>query len=554
MKIFAKKSISIILIAVFVLGLLLPATALSVLHEYACDLNADGKVTAADARALLRYSAGLDKISLTKQAMECGIEVFGDLDGDGKASARDARLLLRAVSKLDSFEELTILTRPTEAKQPQADTSTTKAPTTKAPTTKASQPEAPKTQAPPTPSLPQNQLLSAEDDHGLGTAEMIVVKDDYCETMPAGVDNDRSDPTCTPYSKGTIAYVTGRESFDSGLHYALSSGKKLAADSVTFLKEGYVMPRNELEIVAVSSARDSTDIYIKTNWLVPTCVNFYPQKYFTGYDKRPFNVKEFTAEYIEIEFFNTKSASGNADFSSCPVISSLSFRSRGEAQILRLDLEEKGKFYGYNFSVTENGYYKLHIKHKTQGIAGKTIVLDNGHGGADPGGGSNGVYEAPINLEVVKLCADLLRAEGARVIITNLQNKTMSLAERRKICRENDGDIFISVHCNTTDSSSAVGNDSFYYFPYSRELASLVQQSLFEAYCEIYSEGEKNRPENVAAEKFWPFGVARNESCSALLVELGFLTNEQEREKLVMPEVQAKIAQALASAVCKFFE
>lgn len=110
-----------ILIAISILCML-TCFNLTSFAAYVGDVDGNGKITASDARIILRVSAKLDKLDDSKTK-------FADVNGDKKITASDARTVLRMSAKLEALKELT--TKETTTKAP-----TTKAPTTKAPTTK----------------------------------------------------------------------------------------------------------------------------------------------------------------------------------------------------------------------------------------------------------------------------------------------------------------------------------------------------------------------------------------------------------------------------------
>ena len=130
-------------------------------------------------------------------------------------------------------------------------------------------------------------------------------------------------------------------------------------------------------------------------------------------------------------------------------------------------------------------------------VANKTIVLDAGHGGIDPGAMNKDktILEKDVNLEITKKLRDLLESSGATVIMTRDRdvslyqedgNKTTrqkyneNLKNRKKIINESNADIFVSIHLNAFEQSKYYGAQTFY--PKGKddgkELAQFIQDEL----------------------------------------------------------------------------
>ncbi|MDR3631190.1 MAG: N-acetylmuramoyl-L-alanine amidase [Desulfocapsaceae bacterium] len=97
------------------------------------------------------------------------------------------------------------------------------------------------------------------------------------------------------------------------------------------------------------------------------------------------------------------------------------------------------------------------------GLRVKKIVIDPGHGGKDPGAMANGLKEKDIVLNVAKRLAPLLEKRlGCKVILTRSKDVFIPLEERTAIANKNDADLFISLHVNSSESTSASGIETYY--------------------------------------------------------------------------------------------
>lgn len=544
----------------------------------ACDVSGDGVVNSGDARTLLRVSARLQDLKLTEEAEKLSLICFGDMDGDGAVRSSDARLLLRYAARLAGEEDFKILreepTAPPTTVPPTTEEpiivpsgpndppSTTDEPTTVPPeaTTEPLNTEPPATEPPTTlpgfnpETLEENFLLSPKEDHGLGQAKMAIGKAEYAMMTPEDQSNMRYTPLLNPYIKGTIDYVKKSDRISGQDVYILTSGERIETKDAEYLSSGFVLPSNTVNMEGVQYTREETAIWLKPLWQVPIRVQFHPQKYFNGGENRPYYLSEFTAEYVELTFYHTSEMSGEFVFPQGSVFRSAEWESSGDNLVLRLYLTEKGAFYGYRLEMTEKGYFRFSAKNKSSGLEGKTIVLDAGHGGSDPGGGSNGVYEAGINLKTIQYLKSMLEDAGAKVILTRSDDSDVSLNERVAITRQNHADLFISVHCDTADSTSASGVSVYYYYPFSMPFAGSLQKALVQAYQEkVYAPSDANYTGIDRGVKFYPFQVARVEECPAVLIELGFLTNAAERQILQKDATQKALAEGIFQGISEYF-
>ena len=130
-------------------------------------------------------------------------------------------------------------------------------------------------------------------------------------------------------------------------------------------------------------------------------------------------------------------------------------------------------------------------------------------------------------LEKIK---ELLETEGAKVLMTRTDDKWVCYTDRNNAVRENDPDMFISVHCDSSTSASAMGTSAYYYRAYSQPLAKAVHANIVNAYKnEIYKEKSADFQSKISrGANFYAFRVARVEECPAILIEYGFVSNTEE--------------------------
>ncbi|NMD68797.1 N-acetylmuramoyl-L-alanine amidase [Bacillus sp. DNRA2] len=193
-----------------------------------------------------------------------------------------------------------------------------------------------------------------------------------------------------------------------------------------------------------------------------------------------------------------------------------------------------------------------------------SVFLDPGHGGSDPGAGAGGVREADLNFSVAQKVQALLVERGYTVYMSRYANTTVGLLDRSQMANDLKADIFVSIHTNSTSGggeTSANGIESYYYqyFPEypskingdmhndpervsnSISLTKIIQENLIE-----YT-GANNRGTHGET-----FSVVRESAMPATLIEMGFINNSAERQKLVANDYQNAIARAIADGIVEY--
>src|SRR5579875_2082956 len=170
---------------------------------------------------------------------------------------------------------------------------------------------------------------------------------------------------------------------------------------------------------------------------------------------------------------------------------------------------------------------------------GTKIVLDAGHGGSDPGAQRGDIAEKELTLGIADRLKKILEAGGARVIMTRADDSAVSLEERVALTNSVNPDLFLSVHINSLESDSEIhGIETYYQTEASRELARQVHQSLVARL--------KAPDRSVRKARFY---VINHTSVPAVLAEVGFISNKEERGKLISSDYQDEVAGALAQGV-----
>lgn len=153
----------------------------------------------------------------------------------------------------------------------------------------------------------------------------------------------------------------------------------------------------------------------------------------------------------------------------------------------------------------------------------KTIVVDAGHGGYDPGAVNGTRQEKNDNLRLALEVEKKLLAQGQKVIMTRVADTFVSLLERSAISNNNRADIFVSLHRNSVANNPSANG------------VEIWVQNGAPASTISYAQNVLNRIVGVGVQsnrgvRLGNYSVLRNTNAPAMLVELGFITNTVDNQ------------------------
>ncbi|MDY6916073.1 MAG: N-acetylmuramoyl-L-alanine amidase [Candidatus Cloacimonadota bacterium] len=220
----------------------------------------------------------------------------------------------------------------------------------------------------------------------------------------------------------------------------------------------------------------------------------------------------------------------------------------------------------------------------------KRIVIDPGHGGKDPGAiGYSKTFEKDIVLQIAKKLEKIIKKNlDVEVLLTRDHDEFISLQKRTQYANDNQADLFISIHCNAHRNSKVSGVEVFYLSTAKTDEARAVE-ALENAVVYKYEGGQKavehyddlsfiladmaqsehlEESYNLAMKlqanliktsncrnrgvKQANFYVLRGAFMPSVLLELGFMTNKQEEEKLKKSSYQEQLAWAIYEGIKDF--
>lgn len=176
------------------------------------------------------------------------------------------------------------------------------------------------------------------------------------------------------------------------------------------------------------------------------------------------------------------------------------------------------------------------------------IILDPGHGGKDEGTKVRNLVEKQLTLRTAYIAKKELETLGYRVILTRARDVFLPLGTRVQLANRRDFSLFVSIHYNSASSPAAKGIEIYYYSKggtqrkeQSKVLAATILQEVIH-HSEAYSRGTKQGN----------FQVIRETTMPAVLIEGGFVTNNEERALIGTEGYLLKLGKGIASGVDKY--
>lgn len=198
-------------------------------------------------------------------------------------------------------------------------------------------------------------------------------------------------------------------------------------------------------------------------------------------------------------------------------------------------------------------------------LGGLTIVVDAGHGGIDGGASKGDVIESEITLKIAQRVERQLKRMGAKVVMTRStegdvlsehapseqfnstrERKREDLFLRETIVEEAEADLFITIHANAIPNSKWRGAQIFYHkegHPHSEHLAKEIQSSIREKL-------QNTDREALVIQQVY---LLKKVKAPSVLIETGFISNDEERELLLDVKYQEKMADAIVRGIENYY-
>jgi len=172
------------------------------------------------------------------------------------------------------------------------------------------------------------------------------------------------------------------------------------------------------------------------------------------------------------------------------------------------------------------------------------VVIDAGHGGYDFGAISNTVNEKQIVEQIAKKIKALNKNENVLIHFTRNSDELVTLQERTQIINTIKPDLVLSLHVNSNKNKEKSGVE---FFVANKEVS--VYEKSNDLALKLSSEFTKNNRLTIGEIKNAPFYILKNTTTPTVLVELGYLSNENDKKYLTDDKEQNKIAENILQFV-----
>jgi len=199
----------------------------------------------------------------------------------------------------------------------------------------------------------------------------------------------------------------------------------------------------------------------------------------------------------------------------------------------------------------------------------RRVIIDAGHGGKDEGAKNEayGLYEKKLNLDVARRLKVMLERSGLEVVMTRNSDAFIPLERRPQIANRENGDLFISIHFNAADSTTAEGFETFALTPQYQASSKYPKPGQGD---NIRYEGNDQDPWNTLLGYYVQralvqgaggtdrglkrarFLVLKHLHCPGVLVELGFVSNPATAQKLRTAVFRQTLAESLYDGITRY--
>lgn len=197
--------------------------------------------------------------------------------------------------------------------------------------------------------------------------------------------------------------------------------------------------------------------------------------------------------------------------------------------------------WGYSVGYDKGNALRISVRHQPAELSlkGMTIGLDAGHGGENPGAISpSGILEKDVNLDIVLRVRELLHKRGARTVLTRDGDTGPSMSERKRIWREANVDLAVSVHNNAAGSYTVDGTAILYKHSFDRELAQCVTRRMLQTGLKLFGiVGNFN------------FSLNAVTFCPNILVEGMFMSSPEDEERLADADFRQQVALRIVQGI-----
>lgn len=219
-----------------------------------------------------------------------------------------------------------------------------------------------------------------------------------------------------------------------------------------------------------------------------------------------------------------------------------------EDDVMRVFIELKHQqHWGYSIYYTEKNRLTIRVKRQPEklGLKDLVIAIDAGHGGEHSGarGITSKILEKDYTLLMAQELSKALTKRKATVLMTRVNDTTLSMYERITFLNKYNPDMLISVHLNSASRESAQGTSTYYRYIGFRPLSQSILKRMLQLGLHEFG--------NIGSFNFSLNGPTDYPNC---LVEVAFLSNKEDEKKILDPKFHKEVAQKIVAGIEDFLK
>jgi len=354
-----------------------------------------------------------------------------------------------------------------------------------------------------------------------------------------------------PLAKGTKDYITSKIVIDAKEYYNLASKKRVRSEDVDIVQSQETLVNN-IKDISVFQKDSKTILKLKPSSKLPYNIDIIPVD-FKDLSKEDYSVEEFKPKKINISFDYIKDLENNIDFNTNNFFDFIEVEEKDGKKYLSLTINKESNYNGHFTYYDNAGSLIFEFKNKSKSIEDMVILIDPGHGliennKLDSGAlGWSKINENVINSSLSKFLEEELKEKGAKVIRLETEKESLPLKTRGAKGRENNADLYISVHNNSGGSGKYNGTETYYFTPYSKKIAENINNSIVDCYKNILFEGIEGDYNRGA--KYNNYTVTLERENPSVLLEVGYVDNPVSFNKLIDSNYQKILAESIVKGI-----
>lgn len=325
------------------------------------------------------------------------------------------------------------------------------------------------------------------------------------------------------------------------------------------LRSGYYVSEEDVKVIRDSALYENKILGVTVEANVKNTLNNrdnFTDIRFGILENCPVTVK-VNGKSFEVTLHNTDTAFlPQAVIARNPLIEAASCESVNGNPVYTFTLKAAENYYGFN-TVYEDGFAIIRLNNPQslaegeKPLAGKTVILDAGHGGSDigapgPSGLNTGLNEADLNLFITLALRDRLSELGANVIMTREEDTTLDLYSRIDIMASMIPDFAVSIHHNSVANMANAAKTRGYLGLYSDNAGVMLANAVADTVSDKLA--RQKRPTS-----YQKLAVARNHRFPSTLCEMSFICNIEEFQWTISEGNYRRSAEAVAEGILEFY-